>query len=60
MGGAISEITEVIGGMFSALFGNLPKILSFMLWVASAFIILPCVFIAGTMYPDWQKWGEEF
>jgi hypothetical protein len=60
MGSAVSEIFEVIGGMFSALFDALPKIISFILWVLSAFIILPCVFVAGTMYSDWQKWGEEF
>jgi hypothetical protein len=60
MGQVASEIFEVIGNMFSALFDSLPKILSFVLWVMAAFIILPAVFIAGTMYTDWQKWGENF
>jgi hypothetical protein len=60
MGSVASEIFEVIGNMFSALFAALPKIINFTLWVLSACIVLPCVFVAGTMYPEWQKWGEDF
>lgn len=36
------------------------KIVHFSLWVIGAVFILPCVFIATTMYPKWEKWGGEF
>ncbi|MEI8328179.1 MAG: hypothetical protein WCG02_03530 [Candidatus Taylorbacteria bacterium] len=29
------------------------------LWFASAVIILPCVFVAGTIYPKWVDLGEK-
>ncbi len=56
----ITEIFEVIGAMLSEIWKVLPGILSFILWVAAAFIILPAVFIAGTLYPAWVEWGEDF
>lgn len=37
-----------------------PKIVSFCLWVIAAVFILPCVFVAGALYPLWEKWGEDF
>jgi phage-related protein len=58
--GIVSEFFEVLGEMFSAIWDVLPGIISFVLWVVAAFIILPCVFIAGTLYPAWMEWGEEF
>ena len=39
---------------------NLPKIFSFCLWIIAAIFILPCVFVAGNIYPIWEKWGEDF
>ncbi len=39
---------------------SLPKIFSFCLWVIAAAFILPCVFVAGNIYPIWEKWGEDF
>ncbi len=56
----ISEIFEVLGEMLSAIWKVIPGAVSFILWVAAAFIILPAVFIAGTLYPAWVEWGEDF
>jgi hypothetical protein len=36
------------------------KFLKFVIWAVSAIFILPCVFIAGVIYPKWEKWGEDF
>lgn len=52
----LSFVIELITDMFS----NVPKIISFILWVFAAAFILPCVFIAGVIYPLWEKWGEDF
>ncbi|MEK7641586.1 MAG: hypothetical protein AAB365_01170 [Patescibacteria group bacterium] len=64
MGETISELFsalwEVWKEMFSALFGFLPKILGFILWALLGVIVLPCMFIAGTIYPKWVEWGEDF
>lgn len=46
--------------MILAFFGILPKVISVFLWVLSALIVLPSVFIAGTLYPKWIEWGEDF
>ena len=56
----IKEVFKAIGDMFAAMIGVLPKVIHFVLWVLSAIIILPCVFVAGNIYPAWIKWGEEF
>ncbi len=56
----MSEFFKAIGDMFAAVIGVLPKVIHFVLWVISAIIILPCVFVAGNIYPAWVKWGEEF
>ncbi len=63
MGETIQEILKAIWdvwkAMFSALMEILPKILSFAFWAVCGVIILPCVFIAGSMYPKWVEWGED-
>ncbi len=56
----MSEFFKAIGDMFAAVIGVLPKVIHFVLWVISAIIILPCVFVAGNIYPAWVKWDEEF
>lgn len=45
--------------MASAVWSVIPKIISFILWAISGIIILPCVFVAGSLYPMWQEWGED-
>lgn len=43
-----------------ALVSVIPRILSFILWCLAGVIVLPCVFVAGTIYPKWTEWGENF
>lgn len=66
-GGGGSLIETVFGALFTlagemigAFFTVLPKVIKFVLWVISAIIILPCVFVAGNIYPKWVEWGEDF
>ncbi len=56
----ISALFSLFGEMIGAFFSVLPKIISFVLWVLVAIIVLPCVFIAGNIYPSWVEWGEDF
>lgn len=56
LGGIWALALEVLGLFFSAI-GTL---LHFFLWLLAGVFILPCVFVAGTFYPMWEKWGEKF
>ena len=51
---------EDLADLAKSFFAALPKAVLFVLWVACAFFILPCVFVAGTIYPAWTEWGEGF
>ena len=59
-GDAIGALFKLWGEMFLAILAVLPKVIKITLWILSAAIILPCVFIAGTIYPKWVEWGEDF
>ena len=52
-------LISVWGEMFSALMGVLPTIFMYSLWVIMGIFILPCVFIAGSIYPWWTEWGSD-
>jgi hypothetical protein len=60
---AVSDTIKGVGDMVKTIWDGFmevaPKVLSFILWVLAAIIILPCVFVAGNIYPLWQEWGEE-
>ena len=56
----VTELFKLIKEMLDAFFEVLPTVISFIFWALSAIIILPCVFVAGTIYPQWVKWGEDF
>lgn len=60
IGQLLTGLWDVWAEMFSAFMDVLPKAISFVLWLLSAVVILPCVFVAGTIYPAWEKWGEGF
>lgn len=55
-----SAIFSLLGEMFGALIAVLPKVIKFVVWVLLAIVVLPCVFVAGNIYPWWVEWGEEF
>jgi hypothetical protein len=55
-----SELWAVWGEMWAMMMEILPKIVMFVLWVILGILILPCVFIAGNIYPWWSEWGEDF
>ena len=56
----IAEILKAVWDMISSLLAAVPTILKFIFWAVSAVFILPCVFVAGHLYPMWVEWGEEF
>lgn len=45
--------------MIKLLFKFALKFFIFLLWVLVGIIVLPCVFIAGNLYPKWTDWGEK-
>lgn len=53
------SLWEVWTEMFGVLMGALPRLLSLVLWILSGIIILPCVYVAGNLYPAWTDWGGE-
>lgn len=64
MGEAVAELVSgffnVWKDIFSTIFGIVPKIISFILWILVGIIVLPCVFVAGIIFPKWTEWGEGF
>lgn len=60
LGEAFGPIWELLGAIKDELAEMLPKAFKFTLWVLSGIIILPCVYIAGNLYPKWVDWSEKF
>jgi hypothetical protein len=52
-------LMELWRAMFEAFMEIAPKVLSLVIWVLLAIVILPCVFVAGNIYPWWSEWGEK-
>lgn len=55
-----STLWAVWKEMASVIWSLIPKMFHFSLWILSGIVILPCVYIAGNLYPTWQEWGEDF
>ena len=55
----IQPFWELVKEMYNSFMDVLPAAIYFILWLLSAIIILPCVFVAGTLYPKWVEWGES-
>lgn len=55
-----STLWEVWKEMAGAVWAILSKVFFFFLWALCGVIILPCVYVAGTLFPMWQEWGEGF
>lgn len=56
----IEGVFKTLGELLIGILSIIPKVLSFILWILAAVFILPCVFVAGTLYPLWTEWGEDF
>ena len=60
---SVGELLKGIWGVWSEIFGHIaefvPKMVIFTLWFVCGLIILPCVFVAGTLFPKWSDWGEK-
>lgn len=55
-----AALFDLVKEAFEAFIAVFPKIIKFVIWVIGAIFILPCVFVAGTIYPKWVEMGEEF
>ncbi|MDE1974960.1 MAG: hypothetical protein KGI49_00415 [Patescibacteria group bacterium] len=59
VGDLLKGIMNIWVEMLFAILSIFPKFIKLALWALMAIIILPCVFVAGTVYPAWEKWGQE-
>jgi len=59
IGDLFTGLWEVWKEMWGAFIEFAPRVISFLLWTITGFFILPCVFIAGNIYPKWVDWGEK-
>ena len=59
IGQIATELFNVWSEMWNIVKEILPRVVSFVLWILSAIIILPCVFVSGVIYPKWVEWGED-
>ena len=55
-----ADAFEIVREILSGIWTVAAKVTLFGVWALLALIILPCVFVAGHIYPLWQEWGEEF
>lgn len=56
----LKDFGSFVLDLIKDIFSNVPKIINFALWVFAGVFVLPCVFMAGVIYPLWEKWGEDF
>ncbi len=56
----LTDILKLMWDMFVSIISVIPTVLKFVAWVVLAIFILPCVWVAGNIYPKWVEWGEEF
>lgn len=58
----METVEVIIGEMISILFGAISfsfKFLNIILWAMAGALLIPTVFIAGNIYPLWEKWAEN-
>ena len=60
IGDVIKALFNVWKEMALAFISVFPKLIKVILWLACGVFIIPCIFIAGTLYPMWEEWGKEF
>ena len=59
IGDLFGALWEVWKDMYKSMMDVLPKALKFILWLLCGILILPCVFVAGVLFPAWEDWGKE-
>ncbi len=57
---AFVGIMKLVGELLMSVLSVIPTVLKFVFWVLLAIFVLPCVWVAGTIYPLWVEWGEDF
>ncbi|MDE2038112.1 MAG: hypothetical protein KGI69_02725 [Patescibacteria group bacterium] len=60
VGDLLKGLVGIWVDMFFAILSVFPKFIKLVIWLLLALLILPCVFVAGTVFPAWEKWGEQF
>jgi len=60
IGEMLAELWKIWASIVSGIWSVLPKAFSFFFWLLSGLFILPCLYVAGHLYPSWEKWGEKF
>lgn len=55
----ISEIVDAMIELIQESIGFSIRFLNVLFWAIAGAFILPCVFIAGNVYPKWEKWAEN-
>lgn len=55
----ISEIVSSVIELIQETMGLSIKFVNVLFWAIAGALILPCVFIAGNVYPMWEKWAEN-
>ena len=60
----ITEIGTVLKGILKEIWSFLaemiPRAIKFLIWLFAGMIILPCMYVAGHLYPKWMDWGDNF
>ncbi|MBI5126636.1 MAG: hypothetical protein HZA80_02645 [Candidatus Taylorbacteria bacterium] len=59
LGEIFSQTLKLAGAAISAVFENGSKLFQFICWIIAGIVIIPSLFISGTLYPMWEKWGEN-
>ncbi len=55
----LKSFWALTAGLIGSLLALIPKAVILSLWVACGIIVLPCVYVAGILYPKWVDWGEK-
>ncbi len=55
----LSPFWAILTFIYERLKEFVPMALRFMLWVICGILVLPCIYVAGNLYPRWVEWGEK-
>ncbi len=57
--GLFMDLWNIWVEMFKLVKAFLIRFTIFILCALCGIIVLPCVFVAGNLYPKWTEWGEK-